>query len=103
MKMMTDNNPKRKHNHAKRDTSSIQDRVVYVEHCVRRGALSKSNQVVTSNSIPSADPINIDLLRAKHPEPRDRDPVCLSSILWAHTQTLEEYWTTELHRVFPIR
>jgi hypothetical protein len=29
----TDNNVKRKHNRAKRDTSSIQARVVYAEHC----------------------------------------------------------------------
>ena len=65
------------HNRAKRDTSSIQVRVVYVEHCVCRGALSKSNQTVTSTSMPNADPINIDLLREKHPEPAhpDRDPV----------------------------
>jgi hypothetical protein len=29
----TDNNAKRRHNRAKRDTSSIQARVVYAEHC----------------------------------------------------------------------
>jgi hypothetical protein len=33
-----DTNNKRKHNHVKRDTSSIQARVVYVEHCVWKGA-----------------------------------------------------------------
>ncbi len=48
----TDTNAKRKHNRAKRNTSSIQ----------ARGALSKTNQVVTSNSMPNADPIKIDLL-----------------------------------------
>jgi hypothetical protein len=32
-----------KHNRAKCDTSSIQARVVYAEHCARRGALSKTN------------------------------------------------------------
>ncbi len=56
------------------------------------GALSKANQAVTSNSMPNADPINIDLLRAKHPEPAhpDRDPVRLSSILWPEPQSLDE-------------
>jgi len=88
----TDTNAKRKHNRAKRDTSSIQARVVYAEHCARWGALSKANQAVTSNSMPNADPINIDL-RAKHPEPAhlDRDPVRMSSILWARPQTLQDY------------
>jgi hypothetical protein len=40
----------------------------------------KANQAVTSNSMPNADPTNIDLLRAKHPEPAhpDSDPVRLS-------------------------
>ena len=56
------------------------------------GALSKANQAVTSNSMPNADPINIDLLRAKHPEPAhpDGDPVRLSSILWPEPQSLDE-------------
>jgi hypothetical protein len=62
----TDTNGKRKHNRAKRDTSSIQARVVYAEHCVRRGALSKANQANTSNSMPNANPCNIDFLRAKN-------------------------------------
>ncbi len=37
-------------------------------------ALSKD---ITSNSMPNTDPINIDLLRDKHPETAnpDRDPV----------------------------
>ena len=69
----TDNNAKRRHNRAKRDTSSIQSRVVYGEHCVRWGVLSKDNQTVTSTSMPNADPTNIDLLRAKHPEPAHPD------------------------------
>jgi hypothetical protein len=38
----TDTDAKRKHNRAKRDTSSIRARVVYVEHCARRGAFSKA-------------------------------------------------------------
>ena len=93
----TEDNAKRKHNRAKRDTSSIQARVVYAEHCARRGALSKANQAVTSNSMPNADPTNIDLLRAKHPEPAhpDSDPVRLSSILWARPQVLEEHWSSD--------
>jgi hypothetical protein len=76
----TDNNVKRKHNCAKRDTSSIQARVVYAEHCARKGALSKANQAITSTSMPNADPTNIDLFRAKHPETAHpvRDPVRLS-------------------------
>jgi hypothetical protein len=92
----TDTNAKRKHNRANRDTS-IQARVVYAEHCARRGALSKANKAVTSNSMPNADPVNIDLLRAKHPEPAhpDRDPVRLSSILWPQPQTLREYWSSD--------
>jgi hypothetical protein len=86
-----------KHNRAKCDTSSIQARVVYAEHCVRRGALSKANQAVTSNSIPNANPCNIALLRAKHAEPAhpDRDPVSSSSKLWPRPQNLEEYWSSD--------
>jgi hypothetical protein len=47
--------------------------------------------------MPNADPINIDLLRAKHPEPAhlDRYPVCESSILWQQPQTLEDYWSSD--------
>ncbi len=72
-----DTNNKRKHNRAKRDTSTIRDRVVYAEHCERKGALSKDNQAITSTAMPNADPTNIQLLRAKHPETAhpDRDPV----------------------------
>ena len=64
---------------------------------MRGGTLSKANQAVTSNSMPNADPVNIELLRAKHPEPAhpDRDPVRLSSILWPQPQTLEEYWSSD--------
>jgi hypothetical protein len=36
----TDTNVKRKHNRAKRDTPSIQARVVCAEHCTRQGTLS---------------------------------------------------------------
>ena len=74
---------KRRHNCASRDTSSIQARVVYPEHCSRNGALSKDNQAVTSNSLPNANPTNIDLLRTKHPDAThpDSDPVKVSSIL----------------------
>ena len=80
----TDTNVKGKHNRDKRDTSR-QDRVVYTEHCTSRGELSKVNQVTTSNSMPTrnTDPINIELLRTKHPEPAHpaRDPVRISSTL----------------------
>ena len=87
----TDTNAKRKHNRAKRGTSSM-----YAEHCARKGALSQANQVVTSNSMPTANPCNIDL-RANHPEPAhpDRDAVRLSSTLWPQPQTLEEYWSSD--------
>ncbi len=51
-----DTNNKRKQNRATRDTSSIRARVVYVEHCARKGALSKVNQSITSTSMPNADP-----------------------------------------------
>jgi hypothetical protein len=105
----TDTTGKRIHNRAKRDTSSIQTRVVYAEHCARWGALSKANQAVTSNSVPNANPCNIDTLRAKHPEPDhpDRDPVRLSSILSPHPQTLEDFWSTDtgaelLEKLFSI-
>jgi hypothetical protein len=89
----TDTTAKRSHNRAKLDTSSIQARVVYAEHCARRGALSKANQAVTSNSVPIAKPCNMDTLRAKHPEPAhpDRDPMRLSSILWSQPQNLEDF------------
>ncbi len=68
-----------------------------MENCVWRGSLSKANQDVTSNSVPNANPCNIDALWAKHPEPAhpDRDPVHLSSILWTHPQTLEDFWSTD--------
>jgi hypothetical protein len=90
----TDTTAKRRHNRAKRDTSSIQTRVVYVKHSAQRGALSKANQAVTSNSVPNANPCNMDTLRAKHPEPAhpDRDPVRLSSILWPQPQNLEDFF-----------
>ena len=70
---------------------------MYAEHCARRGALSKANQATTSNSMPNADPINIELLCTKHPEPAhpDRDPVCMSSILWPQHQTLEDYSSSD--------
>ncbi len=63
--------------------TSIQDRVVYVEHVARPGALSKANQGITSDLLPNSDPLNIDHFRSKHPEPAhpNRDPVCVSSIL----------------------
>jgi hypothetical protein len=91
-----DTNNKRKHNRAKRDTSSIRSRVVYTEHCARKGVLSKVNQVITSTSMPNADPTNIDL-RAKHPKPAHpvRDPVRVSSRLWPRPQVLEEHWSLD--------
>jgi hypothetical protein len=59
--------------------------------------------------VPNADPNNIDLLRAKHPEPAhpDRDPARLSSMLWPRPQTLEEYCSSAagaefLHKWFSI-
>jgi hypothetical protein len=93
----TDTTAKRRHNRAKRDTSSIQARVVYAEHCARRGALSKANQAVTSNSVLNANPCNTGTLRAKHPEPAhpDRDPVRLSSILWPQPQNFEDFWSSD--------
>jgi hypothetical protein len=47
--------------------------------------------------MPNADPTNIDLLRAKHPETAhpDRDPVRLSSKLWPSPQDLEEHWSSD--------
>ena len=89
----TDNNVEHKHKRAKRDTSSIKARVVYAEHCARRGALSKANQAVTSNASPNADPNNINLLRAKHLDPAH--PVRISSILWPRPQALEEHWSSD--------
>jgi hypothetical protein len=92
-----DNNNKRKHNRAKRDTSTIRARVVYTEHFARKGALSKANQAITSTTTPNADPTNIHLLRVKHPETThpDRDPVRLSSSLWPGPQVLEEHWSSD--------
>jgi hypothetical protein len=65
--------------------------------CAAGSSLSKTNQAVTSNSIPNANPCNIDLLRAKHPDPAhpDRDLVSLSSKLWPRAQNLEEYWSPD--------
>ena len=88
---------KGKHNRAKRDTSTIRARVVYVEYFTRKGALSKANQAITSTAMPNADPTNIDLLRTKLPETAhpDRDPVRLSSRLWPRPQVLEEHWSSD--------
>jgi hypothetical protein len=46
--------------------------------------------------MPNADPISIDHLGTKHPEPAhpDRDPVRISSILWPTHQTLYDYWSS---------
>ncbi len=92
----TDHNIQNKHKRAKRDTSAIRTRVVYAEHCARRGALSKANQSMTSNALPNADPNIINLLRVKHPEAAHptSDPVRVSSILWPRPQILEEYLTS---------
>ncbi len=97
MRKEIDTNNKRQQNRATRDTSSIQGRVVYAEHCARKGALSKANQAVTSTSVPNANPTNIDLLRAKHPEPAhpSRDLMRLSSMLCPRPQALEEYWSSD--------
>ena len=59
----TDNNVKRIHTRDKCNTS-IQTRVVYAEHCVWWGALSKANQSITSNLLPNSDPLNIGHLRS---------------------------------------
>jgi hypothetical protein len=69
----------------------------YAEHCARKGAISKANQAITSTSVPNDNPANIDLLRAKHPEPAhpSRDLLSLSSILWPRPQALEEYWVSD--------
>ncbi len=57
----------------------------------------RSTRLTTPISILNADPINIELLRVKHPEPAhpDRDPVCISSILCPQPQTLEDYWSSD--------
>ncbi len=74
---------------------------MYTEHCARWGSLSKTDQVVTSNSMPNVNPCNIDL-RANHPEyPHgDRDTVSLSSKLWSRSQNLEEYWSSDVRAEF---
>ena len=56
----------------------IQTRVVYVEHYARWGTLSKANQTITSDLLRNSDPLNMDHLHSKHPEPvhPNRDPVC---------------------------
>ncbi len=92
----TDTKTKRNHNRAKRDTS-IQARVVYAEHCARRGALSKASQAVTSDLLPNSDPRNNDILRSKHPAPAhpEYDPVRASSIIWPRPVTLQEYWSSD--------
>ena len=66
------------------------------------GNSPKVNQTVTSNYLPNADPINIDLLRGKYPEPAhpDRDPVCLTSIFRSRSQNLEEYWSSDVGTEF---
>jgi hypothetical protein len=93
-----DTNNNRKDSRAKRDTSTIRTREVYAEHCVWKGALSKDNQTITSNTMPNADPTNIHLFRAKHPETAHpkRDPVRLSSRSWPRPEVLEEHrsWDT---------
>ena len=83
-----DTNAKRKHNRVKLDTSTQGS---------LHGTLSKVNEAITSDlSLPNSDPPNIDHLHSKHPEPAhpDRDPVCVSSILWPWSDTLQDYRTT---------
>ena len=47
------------------------------------GALSKTNQDIKSKLLPNSDPLKIDHLRSKLPEPPhpDRDPVSVISRL----------------------
>ena len=61
------------------------------------GALSKANQAITSDLLANSDPLNMDHLRSKHPEPAhpNRDPVCVSSILWPRPDFLQEYWSSD--------
>ncbi len=73
-----------------------------MDSCLRniahgRGALSKSNQAITSDLLPNSDPLKIDHLRLKHPEPAhpDPDPVRVSSILWPRSDSLQEYWSSD--------
>jgi hypothetical protein len=94
----TDTSDKRSHNRGKRDMSSIQTPVVYVEHSGRWGTLCKVNQVVTPNSLPNVNHFNMDTLWSKHPEPAhpDRDPVCLNCICGhSQPQNLEDFWSSD--------
>ena len=56
-------------------------------------ALSKANQAITSDLLPNSDPLSIEHLRSKHPDPAhpDRDPVLVSSIQWPRPDTLQDY------------
>ena len=55
------------------------------------------NQAITSDLLPNSDPLNIDHLRLKHPEPAhpDLDLVRVSSILWPRPDSLQEYWSSD--------
>jgi hypothetical protein len=52
--------------------------------------------------MPNADPNNIELLRAKHPEAAhpDRDPVCVSSTLWPQPKPLKDYSSSDFGAEF---
>ncbi len=88
-------------NNAKRNHTSTKSRTCLSTACMRNianwGALSKANQAITSDLRPNSDPLNIDHLRSKHPEPAhpDRDPVRVSSILWPRPDTLLECWSSD--------
>ena len=52
---------------------------------------------MSSDLLPNSDPLNMDHLRLKHPEPAhpNRDPVCVSSILWPRPDFLQECWSSD--------
>ncbi len=52
---------------------------------------------VNLSTLPNSDPINIDLLRDKHPETAhpDRYPVRFSSRLWSRPEDLVDHWSSD--------
>jgi hypothetical protein len=75
--------------------ASLRARARYAEYCARKVALSKANQVMTSDLPPSAAPTNINELRAKNPDPTHpgRDPTTQPALLiWPQKADTRAWW-----------
>jgi hypothetical protein len=76
-------------------TAPIRARIRYPEYCVRKGALSKTTQAMTSDLTPSAAPTNINEQCAKNPH-ADRDPTIQPALrIWPQKADTGAWWEEE--------